>query len=146
MTPLQARDIIGVTTEWAVKRTDIVALGLAGSWARNAAHEESDIDLILLAFDPDSFRANRSWVYEINWSSIGLAIREFDDSSYGAAWSRRIITIPQTEIEMTFGGLDWASVDPIDGGTKRVVIDGFRVLADKSGLLELLVAACKAPD
>lgn len=37
----------------------------------------------------------------------------------------------------------WASIDPIDAGTRRVVSDGFTILIDKDNTLGALLAASK---
>ncbi|WP_198285922.1 hypothetical protein [Saccharomonospora marina] len=37
----------------------------------------------------------------------------------------------------------WASVDPIDPGTRRVVTDGARVLYDPVKMLDVLLRACR---
>lgn len=143
MTPQQAQDIEKEIARWTAARPDILALGLAGSWARQAAREDSDIDFILLCHDKGAFRSDKTWLDEIDWSSIGLSVRMFDDESYGLAWSRRILTNPDAEIEMTFGETEWAAVNPIDAGTRRVVTDGFRIIVDKQDLFSRLLSALR---
>ena len=38
---------------------------------------------------------------------------------------------------------DWASVNPIDPGTHRVVTDGARILHDPTRILATLLRACQ---
>jgi hypothetical protein len=48
------------------------------------------------------------------------------------------------EIEFGFAAPSWASTEPLDAGTARVVRDGCLPLHDPSGALELLIAAVRA--
>lgn len=54
---------------------------------------------------------------------------------------RRVRLDSGVEIEFGFTQPTWASVDPVDAGTHRVVRDGLRPLFDPAGLLARLVAA-----
>jgi len=137
--PLLADRVLAPITTWARSRPDILALALVGSWARGMAREDSDIDLIVLAERPHEFRGT-TWLNEIQWT--GLA--GWRDAEYGAAWSRHIGVLPRGEIELTFCAPAWAAVDPIDAGTLRVVSGGCRIVLDKSGLFERLLAAVSA--
>jgi hypothetical protein len=47
------------------------------------------------------------------------------------------------EIDLTVGTPAWASIDPLDAGTRRVVSDGMRPLYDPTGLLAAFAAACE---
>ena len=60
---------------------------------------------------------------------------------YGVAWSEHIHLQPDVEVELTFAKCSWASTDPIDEGTRRVVGDGFLIVFDKDGSLHRLIAA-----
>jgi hypothetical protein len=48
---------------------------------------------------------------------------------------------PKAELELTFARENWASIDPLDAGTLKVVHTGFVILIDKDGALAELVAA-----
>lgn len=52
------------------------------------------------------------------------------------------------EIEIGSGAPSWAAIGPLDKGTRRVVMDGCRVLYDPDALLRLLIMACdtSSPD
>jgi hypothetical protein len=52
-----------------------------------------------------------------------------------AAWAR-------IELELGVADVDWARLDPVDAGTRRVVNDGVVPLVDKDGLLGALSDAC----
>ncbi|HEX3487127.1 MAG TPA: hypothetical protein VHT51_18880 [Micropepsaceae bacterium] len=44
-------------------------------------------------------------------------------------------------MELTFGALNWASVDPVDAGTRRVISNGFNIIIDKDDRFEILLQA-----
>jgi hypothetical protein len=62
------------------------------------------------------------------------------DVDYGMVWSRHAQLEPFCELEFTFCRRSWAAVDPVDPGTASVVSKGCRVLLDKGGLFEGLLA------
>ena len=45
---------------------------------------------------------------------------------------------------MTFAERNWASTQPLDDGTRRVVSDGMRPLVDKDGLLHTVTTVVLA--
>jgi hypothetical protein len=110
---------------------------LVGSHARGAPRPDSDIDLVLLAKDPDRFRLDETWVDQIDWPSIGAHLQTWVDEGYGTAWSRRV-WLDCGEVELTFAGLSWADVNPADAGTRQVIAAGCRILHDPDGLLARL--------
>lgn len=135
----RVESILARVARWANKRSDISAVALVGSWARGAAHADSDIDLVLLTPDPLRFRQNDRWLSEIDWQAIGSEPTTWRDADYDPVWSRHLQLADGTEIEFGFGPLTWASVDPIDPGTCQVIGDGCRILYDPQGLLQNLV-------
>ena len=134
----QLDPILAPIATWARSRSDILGLALAGSWARSAARAGSDIDLILLASEPRTFRRDDLWPAEIHWA--GRRVAGWHDADYGIVWSRHIQLAPPCEIEFTFCAPSWAATDPVDAGTVNVVSQGCRVLLDKAALFEKLLA------
>jgi uncharacterized protein len=61
---------------------------------------------------------------------------------WDAITERRFALASGFEVDLGIGSLAWASFDPLDAGTRKVVFDGIRVLYDPDGLLATLVAAC----
>ncbi|SFY42655.1 Nucleotidyltransferase domain-containing protein [Streptomyces atratus] len=51
----EVQEIIDRITRWAANRQDIVGLLLVGSYARNAARPDSDIDIVLLTTDQTQY-------------------------------------------------------------------------------------------
>jgi hypothetical protein len=135
----QVRVILAEVTRWAAERGDICAVALVGSWARGAARPDSDIDLVLLTPDPLRFRRDYGWITEIDWVRIGASVAYWGDADYGPVWSRHLHLTDNTEIELGFSPPSWASVDPLDAGTRQVIRDGCRILYDPLGLLDQLV-------
>jgi hypothetical protein len=131
--------ILAEITDWAAKRGDPYAVALVGSWARGAAREDSDIDLMFLTPDPLWFRQNAHWLNELDWHRIGTTVAGWRDADYGIVWSRHARLADDTDVEFGFGPLAWASTDPIDPGTFRVIKGGCRILYDPKNLLRDLV-------
>src|SRR4030095_6881014 len=127
---------------WAASRPDIVGLALIGSWARRAATPSSDIDLIILAAEPQAFR-DQVWPNEISWAAP-MHLSGWRDADYGALWSRHIQLSGGPEIEISFADRSWARTSPCDRATSNIVRGGCRILIDKENLFERLEAATRA--
>jgi uncharacterized protein len=131
--------ILAEVARWARCRTEIAAIALVGSWARGMARVDSDVDLMLLSANPSWFRDNPTWLDEINWSIFGTKVNSWEDKDYGAIWSRHVLLDDGSKIEFSFGLHSWASIDPIDPGTFRVVNDGCQIIYDPEQLLARLI-------
>jgi predicted nucleotidyltransferase len=136
----RALEILEAVNNWAKSQEDIRGVALVGSHARNAAGPNSDIDLVLLAENPNGFR-DAAWLATIEWSRVGVRPTKWSDEEYGVLWCRRIWFEPQGEIEFAFAPLSWAALSPVDKGTRRVVADGCRILYDPDGLLKRMTLA-----
>jgi predicted nucleotidyltransferase len=66
----EVRTLLAALRGWAQGRPDVVAVGLAGSWARDDARTDSNIDLVLLTEDRASYLEDEAWVYEVG--GVGL--------------------------------------------------------------------------
>jgi hypothetical protein len=132
----EIEDVIHRVTRWAGDRDDIVGLLLVGSCARNAARPDSDVDLVVLTRDTTRY-ADSAWADEL---AIGELIRT---RTWGPITEQRFAAASGLEVEMDIGRPDWASVTPIDPGTRRVVTDGARILYDPTRILATLLRACE---
>ena len=139
MTPDQAKALTDAVARWVEARPDLKALALVGSWARNAARPDSDIDLLVLADDPSVYRAKRDWLAPALPQPFRVLSERVVD--YGVVWSCHALLAPDAELELGFGPLAWAKTDPIDAGTLGVVRGGFRIVVDKDGRLQRLTDA-----
>ncbi len=100
---------------WAQAQSDIQAAALVGSYARHAATDESDVDLVILAQDPRRYLRQQ---------------RE----AYGRVTSLRVKYADGREVEYGITGVDWAAA-PLDEGTRRVIEGGMRILFERQPLL-----------
>jgi len=136
--PAVTRLIESITT-WASTRNDIIGLALVGSYARNSAKPESDVDFVLLTSDPNVFRQSFVWLNEIDWSSLGVSAGPYRDAQYGAVWSRHVQLSDGLSVEFSFAHPSWAATSPCDPGTRSVLSGGCRVLFDPQQLLQNVV-------
>jgi uncharacterized protein len=136
--------IIEVIIGWAKLQQDIRGVALVGSHARRTADLESDIDLVVLTVNPEGFRADGSWLQTIDWSAAGLEVKNWGDEDYVAVWSRRVWLSSGAEVEISFAPVTWASIAPLDAGTRRVIADGCRILHDPAGSLRCLYEAVQS--
>lgn len=132
--------LLELVTTWAASRSNIVGVALVGSWARDTANLDSDIDLILLTPNPDAFRTSSAWLTEIDWPKLSLSVRSYYDAKYGVVWSRHVELSDGVLVEFSFGFPSWAATCPCDAGTQSVVSRGCRILFDPAGLLQNVVS------
>ena len=130
--------LLDTLSTWGSSREDIVAIALVGSYARGAARPESDVDLIILAEDPDAYLSHPEWV-----GQFGEALRAAHED-WGRVQSLRVLHRGGPEVEFGFALPDWAGTAPVDEGTRRVVADGLRIIFDRHGRLAALARAVAA--
>jgi hypothetical protein len=83
----------------------------------------SDVDLVILADDPDSL-TNASWFVALNPGA-----RLVRSQRRGPVQERRYRLRSGLLVELGFAPVDWAGV-PLEAGTRRVLEDGHKVLFD----------------
>lgn len=127
MLPVKVSAFLEAFCRWARGRADVEAVVLVGSYARGAAAEGSDVDLVILTPKADEYVRDQSWV-----SLFGEAAR-CREEDYGKVTSVRAFYEEGLEVEFGFATPDWAAA-PIDAGTLRAVTDGMQVLYDPHGL------------
>ena len=132
------RPFVGQLITWAEGEPRLRAIALVGSHARGTARADSDIDLVILATDPDAFLSDTAWVGR--FGRPGRMSRE----DWGGVISLRVF-YEGAEIEFSFGALSWAETDPVDPGTKEVLIDGLQTLYDPDGVLGDLLKSIEKP-
>ncbi len=121
-------------TQWASAQPDIQAAALVGSYARGAATETSDVDLVILADTPDLYLQNTEWLRR-----FGTVLRQ-QIEDYGLLTSIRVWYSNGIEVEYGLTGLQWVA-QPLDAGTRRVIADGMRVLFERGPVL----SPCQPP-
>jgi hypothetical protein len=130
--------VLGQAAAWASSREDVVALGLVGSWAREAAHAGSDVDLVVLTGAPSAYTEEKGWIAELVPGATLVR-----SARWGPIVERRLLLPSGLEVDVGIGAPSWAETSPLDPGTRRVVRDGLRALHDPRGVLERLVTACR---
>lgn len=136
--PSSAHDEAGALLDrvrnWAATRSDVRAVALVGSWARNDAGADSDVDLVFLVEKPEAYLNDEAWAYELGASSI------LRTQPWGALTERRFSLSSGLEVDVGITRVSWASVAPVDAGTARVIGDGIEIIYDPAGLLRALTA------
>src|SRR6266540_4723844 len=125
----EVEQVLDRARRWAMGRADVVAVALVGSWARDAARPDSDVDLVVLTTDQAPYLA--PYLDRDDWIGGLGADRLVMTRSWGPLTERRLV-LPSG-----------AAADPVDEGTHQVITDGVRVLHDPEGLLARLIAAVR---
>jgi predicted nucleotidyltransferase len=112
---------------WAATRRDIQGVAPVGSYARGAATETSDVDLVVLADQPGLYLQEGSWAEKFGKS----ADQQVED--YGKLVSLRIKYADGLEVEYGFTEVSWAGT-PLDQGTREVIQGGMKVLFERGPL------------
>lgn len=116
---------------WVRTQPEIEAAALVGSYARDAANEQSDVDLIILTNQPARYLGDPSW------SSVFGEVADYEVESWGNVTSLRISYTDELEVEYSLALPDWADI-PVDPGTHHVVSNGMKILLDPRGILTRL--------
>ena len=114
--------------EWAHTQTDIQAVALVGSYARNTATATSDIDLVEITSRPDNSMRDLGWTRR-----FGTGLRH-QVEDYGKLVAVRVGYADGREVECGITDESWAAL-PLDDGTRSVISDGMRVLFEPEPLL-----------
>jgi len=117
---------------WAFTESEIRAVALVGSVARNAANDESDVDLIVIVGPPNKYLQFRQW------AALFGQVDRSQIENHGRCTSLRVWYRDGLEVEFGFCDETWAAI-PLDEGTREVVSGGMRVLFEKSPVLTPLL-------
>ena len=121
---------------WAEQQPNVRAVALVGSWARESASTDSDVDLVVLTEAIADYVDGVAWIAELGATSV---IRT---RPWGVLTERRLAMPSGAEVDVGFAEPSWAAADRIDAGTAHVVSSGLRVLHDPHGLLAELLEVC----
>jgi len=113
---------------WASAQTDVKAVALVGSYARDAATEGSDVDLLILTIDVSKY------INDLSWVSLFGEAPECSVEDWGKVTSLRTFYTGGLEVEYGFATPDWAK-RPMDAGSLQVVSDGMKILFDAQNIL-----------
>ncbi len=112
-------------------------MALVGSWARGTAPPDSDVDLVLVVSDPAIYLTDDTWL-----ANFG-AVRRIEREDWGLVQSRQVFYAGGPEVGFGLTARRWTAIDPVDEGTAQVVADGVRVLLNRDGDLERLIATVR---
>ena len=142
MNATEVHRLVACVQALATERDDFRAVAICGSWARGDPGPASDLDVLIIAKDPKSLHCNQEWMKDLQFDDAGFRYVGHETATYGAVWSAHIDLEPHAALELTFAERCWASIDPIDPGTREVVTDAFQILVDKDSVLQRLRDAC----
>jgi PhzF family phenazine biosynthesis protein len=128
----QFQEFITKIENWAQEENAIESIILVGSYARNAQKASSDIDFVIIT--PEKNRLVEQPDILEQFGVIGKKEIEY----WGACTSLRVWYKNSYEVEFGFVEPSWIS-QPLDGGTHRVLSDGYQVIVDKLGYFNNLV-------
>ena len=132
----EVKTLLATLRRWAEGRSDVVAVGLAGSWAHGDARMDSDVDVALVTEDRGPYLEEDAWVRELG------GVRLVGTQRWGPMTERRFVMPSGLEVEVGVGLPSW--LDPADEGVRRTVEDGVSVVYDPKGILAGLLDACGA--
>jgi len=134
-----AQRVIDRLAAWAPGRPDVRAIAVVGSYAYGRPRVGSDLDVVVLSDAPSSLLVDDRWVVAV----LGNA-RPLQRADWGAVVERRFRLPCGLQVELNVGRPSWASIAPVDDGTRRVVTDGCVAVHDPDALLARLLAAVTA--
>ena len=125
-------EFLNLISQWVKNRADIFGVALVGSYARNEARINSDIDLVILCHNPNIY-SNNSWLKYFG------KVKAYKFEDWGKVTSVRVFYEPNIEVEFSLTTVDWATI-PVDVGTE-IVSDGIKILFNPQGILNRLLNA-----
>lgn len=120
---------------WAGTQPDIRAVILVGSYARGAARDDSDVDVVVMTETPQRYLQDEGWLGTFGLASI------VQDEDWGMVQSRRTFYSSGLEVEFSITTPQWAETQPLDEGTREVIAGGAQTVYDPRGIAAALIAA-----
>jgi predicted nucleotidyltransferase len=102
------RDFLNAFVQWASVQEDIQGVALVGSYARGAAQEDSDIDLIILTDQPQIYLADLIWIERFG------VVEKHQIEDYGKLTSLRVWYQRGHEVEYGITVLDCTNAKEMD--------------------------------
>lgn len=113
-------------SELAEDAPAIESVALVGSYARGTNTLESDIDIVIITADKVKLLENPAFTDRFG------CVRKRQIEYYGACTSIRAWYESGFEVEFGIVEPSWIA-EPLDSGTRMVLSDGYRVIADRAG-------------
>ena len=122
------RDFLEAFVAWASTQPDVQAIALIGSYARGAARNDSDIDLVVLTDQPQQYLRDSHWMERFG------TVEKQQTEDYVKLTSLRVWYQDGVEVEYGITTPDWAAI-PLDAGIRDVILKGMFVLFERGMLL-----------
>ena len=122
------QEFLDAFVAWASDQPDVQAIALVGSYARGAARDDSDVDLVILTDQPLIYLADPTWIERFG------AVEKHQTEDYGKLTSLRVWYQNGVEVEYGLTTPDWAAL-PLDAGTQEVIRGGIVILFERENLL-----------
>ncbi len=130
---MTSEKLIKPIADWSQTHPDILGSLLVGSYSSGKTHQNSDIDICLFTKKTEMFFSDQSWV-----KTFGDP-KKVTTEHWGVVKTLRVFYSNHEEVEFNFADPSWASTDPIDPETFKVISKGARILYDPSGFLDRLL-------
>lgn len=130
--------LLDVIRAWAGRRREVRAVGIGGSWARGDPRQDSDVDIVVLTDSITAYTVTDGWIAELG------AIAIVRTQQWGSLTERRLALGSGLEVEFGVVLPTWASIAPLDPGTRGVVADGFEPVYDPNDIIAALVSTVAA--
>src|SRR5215217_4353988 len=97
MKPIEdIREFLNGFTHWASVQEDVQAVALVGSYARDEARDDSDIDFVILTSQPENY------LEDLKWTEHFGAVEKYQVEDYGKLTSVRVWYQDGMEVEYGF--------------------------------------------
>ncbi len=114
---------------FAMSRSDIECVLLAGSYANGTYKEDSDIDIVVVTSDQKTMLANQDFIKQFG------VVEKKQIEYYGACTSVRVWYQNGQEVEFGIVDSSWLK-QPLDPGTAPVLENGYQIIIDKKQYFE----------
>ena len=122
----QLKVFLKVFLQWVESQRLVEGAILVSPHARGGVRQDSDIDLVLLCPEYESYLEDVSWINDFD-KPVSVRLKD-----YGKLTSVRVFHEEGPQVEFGFTQLDWL-VLPLDAGTVGVLRNGFQIVYDRSG-------------
>ena len=119
-------------SSWTAGQSQLSGVLLVGSQARSAGRPDSDVDLVLLAVDPQIYLKNIEWAAD--FGSVSRHALE----DWGKLTSVRVWYQNGLEVEFGFANQSWIT-SPLDPGTRQVLAAGYHILFERHSLISKVI-------
>lgn len=119
-------------SSWAAGQSQLSGVLLVGSHARGVSWPDSDVDLVLLAVDPQIYLKN------IEWAADFSPVSRHALEDWGKLTSLRVWYQNGLEVEFGFTNQSWIT-SPLDAGTRQVLAAGYRILFERHSLISKVI-------